>query len=865
MDREAAGDQGEEMIKSVAAALACGVCIVAMAAPAQAQTREYRIPAGSLKAALDAYARQSGRQIIYKVDEIRSARSSGARGNISAEAALAAVLAGTGFRAQGDSSGALAIVRTNIAGPASTEQTSTGEAAAGSAAAEIESVEEGEEIVVTGTNIRGGASTSPTIVIDREDIEKSGLATTQQLVDRLPQHFGGSVSENTVGSLTGGTGLNIAAGNGLDLRGLGTDSTLVLINGRRVASAGIGNFVDLSLIPLSAVARVEIVADGASAIYGSDAVGGVANFILLDEYEGAETRARFGTATDGDSKEYQFGQIFGTTWSSGSALFSYEFHRRDSLDANDRSFAAGTEDPFDLLPKQRRHSAFFTIKQDLSDSVGVFADIIYANRRTEQRLSFPGSTDVSGARTEQFGLTTGSRIAVGSEWEAELRGTYDQNETDQLNELASDFTGRSWAADAKINGPVFRIPGGGVQVAIGGQYRRETYDRARSGTSNVEEKRDIFAAFGEVLIPFVGDDNNAPGLRRLELTAAARVEHYSDFGTTINPKVGLLWSPARGLKVRGTYGTAFRAPLLFERDESGNLFFPFAAPDPSSPTGLTNTIIIVGGNAELEPEKAKTFSAGIDYSPPSLPSFDLSLTFFGVDFKDRIGDPPSDPFFLLGFEVEELGPFLTRNVDQAVIQEIATRPGFLNFDEIPIEEITAIGDFRTANLARTQVRGIDAAISYNFTAGLGHVDLGLDATYLIDHKTQLTPTVDLIERVDTRFNPIDLVATGSASWSHRGFTASAFVNYADSYKDNSSDADQVFDIDSWTTLDLALMYDTGRSPTRSALRNITFSLSAQNVFNTDPPFVRNLFGLNFDGANASPLGRFVSFQVTKKW
>lgn len=97
--------------RKLAAALAASVCVVAIATPAQAQVRHFNIGAGSLKSALDAYARQSGRQVIYKVDEVRSARSKGAKGSMSADDALDAVLAGSGFAARKDASGALAIVR----------------------------------------------------------------------------------------------------------------------------------------------------------------------------------------------------------------------------------------------------------------------------------------------------------------------------------------------------------------------------------------------------------------------------------------------------------------------------------------------------------------------------------------------------------------------------------------------------------------------------------------------------------------------------------------------------------------------------------------------------------------------------------
>src|SRR3546814_15744788 len=88
---------GDDMIRSLAAALATTTCMVALAAPAAAQTHEYNIPAGSLKAALDASVRQSGRQVVYRADEVRSARSPGVRGSLSTAVPLAALLAGSGF------------------------------------------------------------------------------------------------------------------------------------------------------------------------------------------------------------------------------------------------------------------------------------------------------------------------------------------------------------------------------------------------------------------------------------------------------------------------------------------------------------------------------------------------------------------------------------------------------------------------------------------------------------------------------------------------------------------------------------------------------------------------------------------------
>lgn len=140
-----------------------------------------------------------------------------------------------------------------------------------------------ERIEVTGSSIkRVSAETSlPISTVTREDIARSGATTVQDLVQLIPSSFGGGVVANNVGATGGASTAN--------LRNLGAKYTLVLLNGRRVANFAFGNNpVDLNSIPLAAVERVEIVRDGASSIYGADAVAGVINFILRKDYKGAE-------------------------------------------------------------------------------------------------------------------------------------------------------------------------------------------------------------------------------------------------------------------------------------------------------------------------------------------------------------------------------------------------------------------------------------------------------------------------------------------------------------------------------------------------------------------------------------------------
>ena len=191
-----------------------------------------------------------------------------------------------------------------------------------------------EEVVVTGTHIRGSQPVgSKVIVIDREDIERSGYGRVQDLLETLPQNFA-SISEDFSGPS------NPTQGTEVQLRGLGSGTTLTLINGHRQPTGGtLSAFVDISSIPSSAIERIEILPDGASAIYGSDAIGGVVNIILRKDYEGAETWVRGGSA-EGDKDEVQLAQLLGHRWASGNALIGYQYTKQDSLRYGSRDYLA---------------------------------------------------------------------------------------------------------------------------------------------------------------------------------------------------------------------------------------------------------------------------------------------------------------------------------------------------------------------------------------------------------------------------------------------------------------------------------------------------------------------------------------------
>ena len=196
-----------------------------------------------------------------------------------------------------------------------------------------------DEVVVTGSRIRGAAPVGASVgAVSRDDIESSGAINTAQVLQQVPQIFNLGVSENSRGQ-TGGAG-NITYGSGINLRGIGPFATLVLLNGHRVVGQGTSAAsVDPSIIPSLALERVEVVADGASAIYGSDAVAGVANLILRRNEKGVQAFARFGSG-DGYS-EHQIGALLGRKFDGGQFTLTFENTARSALSGKDRDFFTG--------------------------------------------------------------------------------------------------------------------------------------------------------------------------------------------------------------------------------------------------------------------------------------------------------------------------------------------------------------------------------------------------------------------------------------------------------------------------------------------------------------------------------------------
>lgn len=206
-------------------------------------------------------------------------------------------------------------------------------------AAPLAAAQDDQTVYVVGSRIGRSADfegPSPVLTVDRAAIENSGYDNLQQLLEKLPVNGNGAFStrgNNQDSSANGAASIS--------LRGLGADATLVLVNGRRVAISSFAesittNFVDINSIPVAAIERVEVLKDGASAVYGSDAVAGVINIVLRKDFDGFEVSASYGDVTSGSSEEYSASAIWGTSGEDSNITMIFDYFKNDTLENAER-------------------------------------------------------------------------------------------------------------------------------------------------------------------------------------------------------------------------------------------------------------------------------------------------------------------------------------------------------------------------------------------------------------------------------------------------------------------------------------------------------------------------------------------------
>lgn len=419
--------------------------------------------------------------------------------------------------------------------------------------------------------------------------------------------------------------------------------------------------------------------------------------------------------------------------------------------------------------------------------------------------------------------------------------------------------------DALADGSLFSLPAGAVKLAVGLDYRQERFSSQSvdfyfaptpdAGTPS-RYSRGIWATFAELHVPLIGRENGLPGVEQLDFTAAVRTERYSDFGQTTNPKLALRWVPMDGIAVRATWGTSFRAPNLRELGQT----------EAISPTLLRNaagsSVVVLqrsGGNPDLEPERARSWTLGLDLKPAMTPGLTASLTAFRTVFDRRI-DQPTARNFSNALVDPSLAPFVrlvspaTDATDRALVEQLLAQAG--GTGGYPVESIAAIIDSRYVNTGRVDVAGLDLDLGYAFDVGDNRINLGANATYLARWREQLTPTATTIDQRNLAGRPVDLRGRLTVGWSRGAWDALAGMNYVDHYRDLDGTR-----IAAWTTFDVRVAY----APKTGALAGLSAAVVAQNLFDRAPPFYDSSVGAGYDAANSDAIGRFVALEISKHW
>ncbi len=839
-----------------------------------------------------------------------------------------------------------------------------------------EAESEDATIVVTGTLLRGVAPVGTNVIgVTEKDVIASGAASANDLLASIPQvgNFG------TIPAGVGNYGNPIVRPNIRNLGGSGGSTTLVLMNGHRMIGAGIlQTSFDPSVIPPDVIRRVDIIPDGGSSIYGSDAIGGVINFITRDRYDGIGVNARYGFAKDYQTIDASV--IAGKDWGSGSIFISYAYAWHDDLIGLDRGYATadqtargggdfrstacplanitigattyalpgrapGTLNRCDqtdyaaIYPREERHSVFAGLTQDLSDAVHFNMTAYWSKRDTVHRtaqssqsgtitalnpffsrigtetshnVAFAfdnvfGPANISPSRFTSYGVTPSIDFELGGGWQLRALANFGRSENesteDSINATAvtmalagtttatalnpynlsatspavlatiNDFVNYGQAtqelAEGRLvlDGPLFRMSGGDVRLAVGAEYHYENIDSfTGSGPRNAitggsaYTSRTVKSLFGEVLVPIFGADNATPGFHSLELSGSIRYDDYSDTGGTTNPKVGLTWRPFEALTIRGNYGTSFHAPSLVDLGNSVDSrvqvlpFSPFRAPGGSPFDALRPTLVIAGGNANLKPETADTWSLGFDFKPAAVSGLVVSATYFNVKFKNAIAVPPVTSPVL--FSNPAYSSFYVLNPTLAQAQAAA---GTLRIDGVPnLATLYAISSpyvlffAQRANLGAVNVDGIDFNLAYTRPTGFGSLNASVAGTYLLNRKTQVVQGAVFSD--DLKNGTGRFFATASLGGTVGDLTARATLNHRGGYPLLGVAPQKR--VSSFNTVDLFFSYDLD-----DLFANTMLTLNVDNVLDEDPPFLNNAAGYT----NGSTLGRTVSFGIRTKF
>jgi iron complex outermembrane receptor protein len=540
------------------------------------------------------------------------------------------------------------------------------------------------------------------------------------------------------------------------------------------------------------------------------------------------------------------------------------------------------------------------------------------NGATSESVSFDFSP-VTGANAnargelKEYGVTPVLTVKLGGDWQAKAMFNYGHSETSihmpEVNTTALALAAAGTTASTALNpfnlaqtnsavlsaitnfenfatnkqlltdvrviadGSLTSLPGGDLRLAVGAEYQRQTSDAFNtddavgnlSAGRTKNAKRNVKAVFGELLIPVIGAANAMPLVQAFTIDASVRYDDYSDFGNTTNPKIGFTWDVAGGLTLRGNYGTAFNAPSL--ADTTGAVdtrvqvlaVSPFRAPTSPFTDLFRPTIVLAGGNPNLKPQTADTWSFGGEWKPAFAEGFRAGISYWNIKLKDAIVvAPPGFPTSV--FTVPAFQQFAIVNPTLAQAQA-ATAGMFVTGAPSVASLFTTFStpyvilDLRRKNVGDLNVSGIDFHADYSRPTDFGALFASVSGSYALDRKSKAPGSAEA-DLLTANVSRLQVSASAGATYGH--FTGTATLNYSDGF-DVTGAAPQIH-VDSFHPVNLALVYNFDGY---SWGKDLTVSLNVDNAFDEKAQFI-NIAPSGFGGvSNGFTLGRFVNLGVRK--
>ncbi|MCC6504676.1 MAG: TonB-dependent receptor [Aquimonas sp.] len=635
-----------------------------------------------------------------------------------------------------------------------------------------------DTVVVTGTrsaNRTLAESLSPIDLLSADTLNNSGTPELNQALSRLLPSFNFPRP-----SITDGTDHVRPA----QLRGMSPDQVLVLVNGKRRHTSAVVNLngsqgrgsaaVDLNAIPFYAIDRIEVLRDGASALYGSDAIAGVINIVLKGGDEGGTVETRYGQMSAGDGELIQAGADMGVKLNADGwihlsaeyrdradtnrsrpdlrtlqtpATYATVNHRFGDADTNDQIFFFNGQVG---LPAEAELYFFGNLGDREGDAAGFYRRAF--DSRNVVAIYPDGFLPIINSVAEDTSVVMGVRGDTEGGWTWDVSANYGANDFDFIitnslnNSLGAAsptefFAGTLHSAQNLFNADVSKyfdgLIGNGLNVAFGAEHRKDSY-RIEPGeeASYVGTGSQVFPGFRPQDSGSFDRDSNAVYLDlesdvtdQFATSLAVRYEDYSDFGSTTSGKLSGRYSFTDTVALRGTVSTGFRAPSLAQQFYATTATnFIGGVPFDVRTFAVTDPVAIALGAEPLQAEESTNVSLGLSLQPTD----DLNITIdaYQIDVDDRI--------------------ILSENLTGTAVQQFLASQGILN----------ANGGRYFTNAIDTRTRGLDIVASYGFTLGDGDLSVTAGVNFNDVDITAIAPNPEELQQGGLQLQRIGRVEQG---------------------------------------------------------------------------------------------------------